>query len=42
MVFGSDLAAGYNPQTYLADILGRIAEHPIQKIDSLLPWHWTQ
>jgi len=33
---------GINPQTYLADILGRIAEHPIQKIDSLLPWHWTQ
>ncbi len=33
---------GINPQTYLADVLGRIAEHPINQIDTLLPWHWTQ
>ena len=33
---------GINPQAYLADILGRIAEHPIQKIDALLPWLWTK
>lgn len=33
---------GVNPQAYLANILGRIAEHPIQKIDALLPWLWTQ
>lgn len=32
---------GLNPQAYLADILGRIAEHPIHKIDALLPWNWT-
>jgi len=25
-----------------AAILGRIADHPINKIDALLPWFWTQ
>ena len=33
---------GINPQAYLADVLGRIAEHPIHQIDALLPWLWTQ
>jgi len=33
---------GRNPQAYLTDILGRIADHPINKIDALLPWLWTQ
>ena len=31
---------GINPEAYLADILGRIADHPIHQIDALLPWHW--
>ncbi|WP_288037141.1 IS66 family transposase [Acidiphilium sp.] len=31
-----------DPQDYLTDILGRIADHPINKIDRLLPWHWKQ
>jgi len=30
-----------NPQAYLSDVLGRIADHPIHKIDALLPWLWT-
>ncbi len=33
---------GINPQAYLTNVLGRIADHPIQKIDVLLPWLWTQ
>ncbi len=33
---------GINPQAYLTDIPGRIADHPIHKIDALLPWFWTQ
>ena len=33
---------GINPETYLTDVLGRIADHPVQQIDALLPWHWTQ
>ena len=30
-----------NPEAYLADILARIADHPIRQIDALLPWRWT-
>jgi hypothetical protein len=33
---------GIDPQAYLADILGRIAnDHPINRIDKLLPWTWA-
>ena len=28
-----------NPQAYLTDVLTRIADHPINKIDALLPWN---
>src|SRR5262249_51742071 len=29
-----------DPQAWLADPLARIAEHPAQRIDELLPWNW--
>jgi hypothetical protein len=29
-----------DPQAWLADILARIAAHPAQWIDDLLPWNW--
>jgi transposase len=29
-----------DPQAWLADVLARIAEHPSQKLDALLPWNW--
>ena len=29
-----------DPQAWLADVLARIAEHPAQQIDDLLPWNW--
>jgi len=29
---------GIDPKAYLSDILGRIADHPIQRIHELLPW----
>ena len=32
---------GLNPHAYLADVLGRIAEHPRRQLSALLPWNWT-
>lgn len=29
-----------DPQAWLADVLARIADHPADRIDELLPWHW--
>lgn len=30
---------GIDPQAYLTDVLTRIADHPINRIDELLPWN---
>lgn len=32
---------GLDPQAYLADILARIHDHKINRLDRLLPWNWT-
>jgi len=29
-----------DPQAWLSDVLGRIADHKITRIDELLPWNW--
>ena len=29
-----------DPQAWLADVLARIAAHPVHKLDELLPWSW--
>jgi len=31
-----------DPQAWLADVLGRIAEHPAHRLDELLPWNWRK
>ena len=30
-----------DPQAWLADVLGRIAETPQSRLDELLPWNWV-
>jgi transposase len=32
---------GVNPQTWLTDILSRIAEHKITRLDELMPWRYA-
>lgn len=29
-----------DPQAWRADVLTRIAEHPVHGLDELLPWNW--
>lgn len=31
---------GINPEVHLADLIGRVGEHPVHRIDELLPWNW--
>jgi transposase len=31
---------GIDPQAWLADILARLPDHPMRRIDELLPWQW--
>jgi hypothetical protein len=31
---------GVDPQTWLADVLARINDHNIHRLEELLPWNW--
>ena len=33
---------GVDPQAWLTNILGRIADHKITKLDELMPWSYAQ
>ncbi len=33
---------GVDPQAWLTDVLSRIADHKITRLDELLPWRYAQ
>jgi transposase len=39
-LIGTARLNGVDPQAWLADVLERIADHPIQRLHQLLPWNW--
>jgi len=38
-LIGTAKLNGLEPESYLHDVLSRIADHPINHIDELLPWN---
>ena len=39
-LIGTAKLSAVDPQAWLADVLGRIAEQPQTRLHELLPWHW--
>jgi hypothetical protein len=31
-----------DPQAWLSDVPARIADHPAQRLDELMPWNWKK
>jgi transposase len=39
-LIGTAKLNGVDPQAWLADVLARIADHPVHDLADLLPWNW--
>ena len=39
-LIGTAMLNDADPQAWLANVLERIAEHPISRLHQLLPWNW--
>jgi IS66 C-terminal element len=31
-----------DPRAWRADVINRIADHPVKRLDELLPWNWRE
>jgi hypothetical protein len=40
-LIGTARLNGVDPQAWLADVLDRINDQPVSRLDQLLPWSWS-